>query len=58
MQRNANMLKILKKCVFADFMGFFAKMQSPVCPLERTFALRRNLILHYVSSAYKVINGR
>ena len=25
--------KILKKkCVFADFMGFYAKMQSPVCP--------------------------
>ena len=32
MQRNANMLKNLKKCVFADFIGFFAKMQSPVCP--------------------------
>ena len=32
MQRNANMLKILKKVSFADFMGFFAKMQSPVCP--------------------------
>ena len=31
MQRNANMLKILKKCVFADFIGFFAKIQSPVC---------------------------
>ena len=25
MQRNANMLKNLKNCVFADFMGFFAK---------------------------------
>ena len=32
MQRNANMLKILKKVRFADFIGFFAKMQSPVCP--------------------------
>ena len=32
MQRNANMLKILKKCVFEDFMSFFVKMQSPVCP--------------------------
>ena len=21
-----------KKCVFADFMGFFAKIPSPVCP--------------------------
>ena len=32
MQRNANMLKNLKKCVFADFISFFAEMQSPVCP--------------------------
>ena len=32
MQRNANMLKILKKYIFADFIGFFAKMQSPICP--------------------------
>ena len=32
MQRNANMLIILKKVRFADFMGFFAKMQSLVCP--------------------------
>ena len=31
-QQNINMLKNLKKCVFVDFMGFFAKMQSPVCP--------------------------
>ena len=40
MRRNANMLKILKKVFFADFNGFFAKMQSPVCPPERTFTLR------------------
>ena len=26
------MLKNLKKCVIADFIGFFVKMQSPVCP--------------------------
>ena len=32
MQRNANMLKNLKKCIFADFISFFAEMQSPVCP--------------------------
>ena len=32
MQRNANMLKNQKKCVFADYIGFFAKIQSPVCP--------------------------
>ena len=31
-QRNTNMLKILKKCVFVDFIGFFAEMQSPDCP--------------------------
>ena len=29
-----------KKCVFADFIGFFAEMQSPVCPPELTFVLR------------------
>lgn len=58
MQRNANMLKILKKRIFADFIGFFAKMQSPVCPPERTFALKQNFIMHYISIAYKVINGR
>ena len=37
MQRNANMLKIIKKCIFADFIGFFAKMQSPVCPPNELF---------------------
>ena len=45
MQRNANMLKILNKCVFADFMGFFVKMQSPVCPPKRRLSLEE--ILHY-----------
>ena len=34
MQRNANMLKNLKKCVFADFIGFFVKVLSPDCPLK------------------------
>ena len=55
MQRNANMLK---SCVFADFVGFFAKIQSPVYPPERTLSLRRNFVIHYASSAYKVISGR
>ena len=58
MQRNANMLKFLKSCVFADFMGFFVKMQSPVCPPERTFALQRNFVIYYVSCIYKVPNER
>ena len=47
MQRNANMLKNLKKKLrFADFMGFFAKMQSPAChpksrlSLEGGFCIR------------------
>ena len=34
MQQNTNMLKILKKCVFVDFIGFFVKMLSPDCPLK------------------------
>ena len=41
MQRNANMLKFLKKCVFADFMGFFVKIQSPVCPPNKLLSFRR-----------------
>ena len=40
MQRNTNMLKILKKkCVFVDFIGFFVKMQSPDCP-PRFYTIR------------------
>ena len=43
MQRNANMLKNLKKVRFADFMGFFAKMQSPVCPPNKLLSFGRIL---------------
>ena len=50
--------KKLKKCVFVDFIGFFAKMQSPACPPERTFDPQQNFIIHYISSTYKIINGR
>ncbi len=32
MQRNANMLKNLKSAFLQNFIGFFAKMQSLVCP--------------------------
>ena len=45
-----------KSCVFSDFIGFFAKMQSLVCPPERTFALRENFVICYISDTYKVIN--
>jgi hypothetical protein len=53
MQRNANMLKILKKCVFADFIGFFVKMQSPDCPPNRLFSFGTILVKHHVSMDYK-----
>ena len=43
MQRKANMLKILKKCVFADFIGFFAKQQSPACPPNQLLSLNKTL---------------
>ena len=42
--------KSKKKCVFAEFMCFFAKLQSPVCPPERTFVLRQNFVIRYVPS--------
>ena len=40
MQRNTNMLKKLR---FADFVEFFAKMQSPVCPPNKLLSFRRIL---------------
>ena len=40
MQRNANMLK---SCLFADFMGFFVKMQSPVCPPNALLSFGKTL---------------
>ena len=43
MQRNANMLKILKKVSFADFMGFFAKIQSPACPPNGLLSFEKTL---------------
>ena len=59
MQRNANMLKILKKVrFFSDFIGFFVEMQSLVCPPERTFALLQSVVIYDVSSVYKVLDGR
>ena len=35
--------KSKKKCVFADFMGFFAKIQSPICPLNKLLSFGRIL---------------
>ena len=59
MQRNASMLKILKKVRFCRFYGFLCKKAVPCLPPpERIFALRQNLIIYYVSSFYKVTNRR
>ena len=43
MQRNANMLKNQKKCVFADFISFFAEMQFPVCPPNELLSFGKTL---------------
>ncbi len=58
MQRNANMLKILKKVRFCRFYWFLCKNAAPCLSPERTFVLWRNLAIYYVSSVYKVSNGR
>ena len=46
-----------KKVRFCRFYGFLCKNAVPCLPPERTFALRKNLVIHYVSSIYKVLNG-
>ena len=57
MQRNANMLKILKKCVFADFMIFFANFLSSenifwkYCPT--LFRLISNLYIARLSTKWQ-----
>ena len=43
MQRNANMLKILENCVFADFMGFFVKIQSLSVPPNALLSFGKTL---------------
>ena len=42
MQRNTNMLKILKKVRFCRFYRFLCKNAVPRLSPERTFVLRRN----------------
>lgn len=51
MQRNANMLKFLKKCVFADFMGSFAKMQSSYLPPPKTLLSFGKTLQHTMCQA-------
>ena len=42
MQRNANMLKILKKVRFCRFYGFLCKNAVPCLSPEWTFVLQEN----------------
>ena len=53
-QRNTNMLKILKKVSFCRFYRFLCKNAVPRLSPERTFALRHNaykaLCINYLQS--------
>ena len=48
------MLKILKKCVFVDFICFFVKMQSPDCPPNGLVPFGVMLVWHNISMNYEV----
>ena len=37
-----------KKCVFADFMGFFAKMQPSVCPPNKRLSSKKVWVTKYL----------
>lgn len=53
MQRNANMLKILKKVSFYRFYQFVCKNTVPCLSPERTFVLRVIFAKSYVLDTYK-----
>ena len=55
MQRNANMLKILKKVRFCRFYWFLCKMQSPVCPPNELFSFgkSRNILFIKCLQSFK-----
>ena len=58
MQRNANMLKILKKSAFLQILLVSLQKCNPL-PVPRNELLRfgKNFVIYYISSAYKVVNG-
>ena len=55
MQRNANMLKILKKVRFCRFYGFLCKNAVPSLSPEYTFVLRRDFIRYWILINYLFI---
>ena len=54
MQRNANMLKNLKKVRFCRIYVFLCKNAVPGLSPERTFVLRQNFVIRYVPSITKL----
>ena len=55
-QRNTNMLKILKKVRFCRFYRFLCKNAVPRLSPERTFVLRDDFTIDCELSTYKVQN--
>lgn len=53
MQRNANMLKILKKVSFYRFYQFLCKYTVLCLSPERTLVLRENLAINCILGSYK-----
>ena len=53
MQRNANMLKNLKKVRFCRFYGFLCKDAVPCLSSEKAFVPRGNLALYCILDSYK-----
>ena len=53
MQRNANMLKILKKVSFCRFYWFLFKNAVPCLSPEWTFVLRESFITNCILDSYK-----
>ena len=52
MQRNANMLKILKKVGFCRFYGFLCKNTVPCLPPEKSFVPRGDFASDCILDSY------
>ena len=55
-QRNTNMLKILKKVGFCRFYRFLCKKTVPRLSPERTFVLRDNFTTNCILDTYETQN--